>query len=73
MIFIAQVELQGLLDRFLVWSNANKLTLNAHKTKTMTFLSPKSQNPNYVKLKEGDLKLEKVYDYKYLGYLLGTC
>lgn len=66
----AREALQGLLNRFVAWSHANKLTLNTQKTKTMSFLFPRGQDPDLMKLKVGDAVLGTASSYKYLGYLL---
>lgn len=68
---VVQSKLRNIFDQFLSWCISNKLTLNAKKTKTMTFFPPKqSAHMRLIQLNANGYPLENVSFYKYLGYML---
>lgn len=70
---IVQNELQNLVDKFIDWCIMNKLTLNAKKTKVLTFYAKRGRSTTVkpcVKIVTNDGPLEEVFSYKYLGYQL---
>lgn len=74
---ISQIQktLNDDLARAHQWLNANKLTLNAKKTKSMLFGTSKKlgQVTQSMHVKVGDAELEQVEQFKYLGLNFDPC
>jgi hypothetical protein len=60
-------KLNSILETLLDWCNYNKLTLNRKKTKYMVFNRSKINIPS---LNLGNVQLERVSEFKYLGFTL---
>ena len=66
-------KLQPALNQFSIWCKANKLTLNASKTKLMIFGTRyKVKKARDVIVKVGGTTLQVVPSYKYLGFTLDS-
>ena len=66
-------KLQPSLNQFCKWCQANKLSLNTTKTKLMVFGSrQKVKRAKEVEIRVGDVKLQLVPSYKYLGITLDS-
>ena len=68
---LALASLQSKLDAFVKWCNMNALTINTKKTKFMTFgTRAKIKKVQNARLLVGDSLIQKVPNYKYLGFTL---
>ena len=66
-------KLQPALNQFSLWCKANKLTLNASKTKLVVFGTRyKVKKAREAVVKIGDTPLQVVPSYKYLGFVLDS-
>lgn len=65
-----QTRLQSYLDITVQWTQLNKLTINSSKTKIMLFNRSTAPQKHQLHLSVNQVPLQRVGDYKYLGFRL---